>query len=111
MEIPDVIQFKYGEVYPSEHVLYSMREQTFNIWTDLRNHANSIHVIYAGANSDYAFFRRSKSGVEAEIREEYNKGKRNFVFQCLAEGMMVDNILLIDDVMDSLRRSIIYKHM
>lgn len=102
MEIPDVIQFKYGEVYPSEHVLYSMREQTFNIWTDLRNHANSIHVIYAGANADFAFFRRSKFGVEAEIREEYNKGKRNFVFQCLAEGMMVDNILLIDDVMDSL---------
>ena len=99
MEIPDVIQFKYGEVYPSEHVLYSMREQIFNIWTDLRNHANSIHVIYAGANSDYAFFRRSKFGVESEIREEYNKGKRNFVFQCLAEGMMVDNILLIDDVM------------
>jgi len=102
MAIPDVIQFKYGEVYPSEYVLYSMREQIFNIWTGLRNHVNSIHVIYAGANSDYAFFRRSKFGIEAEIREEYSKGKRNFMFQCLAEGMMVDNILLIDDVMDLL---------
>ena len=103
MEIPEVIQFKYGEVYPSEHVLYSMREQIYNIWTDLRNHVNSIHVMYAGANSDYAFFRRSTSSVEAEIREEYNKGKRNFMFQCLAEGMMVDNILLIDNVLELLK--------
>lgn len=102
MEIPDVIQFKYGEVYPTESTMYSMREQIFNIWTDLRNHVNSIHVIYAGANSDYAFFRRSKFGVEKEIREEYLKGKRNFMFQCLAEGMMVDNILLIDDVLELL---------
>jgi hypothetical protein len=103
MEIREVIQIKYGDACPGESIMYLMREQIYNIWTELKNHVNSIHVIYAGANSDYAFFRRSKFGVEAEIREEYNKGKQNFIFQCLAEGMMVDNILLIDDVLELLK--------
>jgi hypothetical protein len=56
--------------------------------------------MYAGASSEYAFWRRSKLAVAEEIRTEYNNGKRNFIFQCLSEGMMIDNILLIDDTLD-----------
>jgi hypothetical protein len=100
MEIPDVVQFKYGDVYPSEAVMYWMRLQTLNIWPELTPYVNKIHVLYAGASSEFAFWRRSKFAVADEIRTEYNNGKRNFMFQCLSEGVMIDNILLIDDTMD-----------
>jgi hypothetical protein len=100
MEIPDAVQFKYGDVYPSESVMYWMRLQTLNIWPELTPYENKIHVLYAGASSEFAFWRRSKFAIAEEIRTEYNNGKRNFIFQCLSEGVMIDNILLIDDAMD-----------
>lgn len=100
MEIPDAIQFKYGDVYPSESVMYWMSVQTLNIWPELTPYINKTHVLYAGASAEFAFWRRSKFAVAEEIRTEYNNGKRNFMFQCLSEGVMIDNILLIDDAMD-----------
>lgn len=102
METPDPIQFKYGGVYPRESIMYWMRLQTLEIWPELVPFDKSIHVMYAGASSEFAFWRRPKSSVEEEIRYEYNQGKRNFIFQCLSEGVMIDNILLIDDTMDLL---------
>lgn len=102
MVIPDAVQFKYGDVYPSESTMYWMQVQTLDIWPELKPYINSIYVLYAGASAEYPFWRRSTVSIAEEVRTEYNSGKRNFIFQCLSEGVMIDNILLIDATMDML---------
>lgn len=109
----DEVEIRFGYPCPIQSILNDMWINIAYIWRELEDYRDSSHLIYAGMHSSYSFCRRSPESVAAEIRHWYSLGKRNFLFECLAEGYFIDNITLINktinlipDIFDSL--SIIY---
>lgn len=92
MVIPDLNdnpQFKYNQIYPSEAQIYYATRHIHNIWPELKQYENSTCVISASLGNPCRFNERLPKNVAEEIRFEYNKGKRNFIFQCLDEGLSI----------------------
>jgi hypothetical protein len=112
MEILEEFQIKYNEVYPSETSMYWAKQHLYDIWPELKEYENSICVISATLGTP-TFWKRKVENVAEEIRHEYSLGKKNFIFQCLDEGVPLTNInqihnvcLLIQDILPEI--SIIY---
>lgn len=101
LEKGDIEQVKYNDVYPSENTLVWSKKYLYEIWPELEQHDSSIKVIYAGLGYPQFHLRKVESVIE-EIKHEYSLGKRNFLFQCLDEGLSISNVLLLQKVCNNL---------
>jgi hypothetical protein len=97
MEILEEFQIKYNEVYPCDSAIYWAKQHLYDIWPELKEYENSICVISATLGHPQ-FWKRKVENIVEEIRHEYSLGKKNFIFQCLDEGVAMNNINQIHNV-------------
>lgn len=102
LSIDDSLQFMYDGIYPSKACLYFSKSYIYQIWPELVSYDHTIHIIYGGLGVPH-FWQRSNKSLEAEIRYEYNLGKKNFIFYCLDEGIPISNIFLIQETIELLK--------
>lgn len=91
---------KYKQYKPEGYENW-MRTVFNDYWPGMKDHFDKIHFIYAGAHSDYSFRTRSVDSVIMEITDAYDLGIRNFFFECLSEGVMIEDMSMIKSVTDS----------
>lgn len=65
----------------------SLLLQILNIWPEFNEIADDICLIYTGFNSEFSFYTRDIDGLKNQIYNEYNNGKRHFMFECFGEGL------------------------
>ena len=68
------------------------KEQVLRVWPELEPHMDKSHFIYSSYNTQYALYTYPAEVIVDAMREAYNKGKRYFFFDCLAEPMKYYNM-------------------
>lgn len=91
---------KYDQCRPPEYD-YWMHLVSKDYWPGIESHFDKIRFIYAGANSNYSFKTRSIDSTIMEITDAYDSGIRNFFFECLSEGVMIQDMDKIKSITDS----------
>ena len=91
---------KYDQYRPPEYD-YWMRYTFKNYWPGIEDHFDKIRFIYAGANSATSFRRRPIENTVMEITDAYHLGIRNFFFECLSEGVMIEDMDMIKSITDN----------
>lgn len=69
---------------PADYV-QSLTLHVLNIWPEFTDIFDKVSLIYAGFHPEYSFFTRSITGLTNQLHDEYNNGKRHFMFECLGE--------------------------
>jgi hypothetical protein len=82
----------------------SLTIQLLGIWPHLKPlfDNNQACLIYAGFHPEFSFFTRRTDGIKNQIINEYNSGKRHFLFECLGEGVSSEVITKIHSCTDEL---------
>jgi hypothetical protein len=91
---------KYDQHRPPEYE-YWMRLVFKDYWPGIEDYFDKMHFIYAGANTNYSFKTRPVDSVIMEITDAYDLGIRNFFFECLSEGVMIDDMSMLQSITDS----------
>ena len=98
MEIPEFkdpnYRFLYNQIYPTEAQVWWAKNHIYEIWPELEKYDNSIYVICASLGYPH-FNKRLPENVAEEVRDAFANGKRNFIFNCLGEGLPEGNIEVI----------------
>jgi 16S rRNA G966 N2-methylase RsmD len=89
----------------------TMLRQVFEMFPDIKDYENSIHLIDATINFETMFVRRPTEDIVKEMREAHKNGKRKFMFFAATEAFMphvqskiqrianiVDDIILEEDI-------------
>jgi UDPglucose 6-dehydrogenase len=66
----------------------TMLRQVIEMFPNIRQYENSIHLIDATINFETMFVRRPTEDIVKEIREAYKNGKRKFMFFAATEAFM-----------------------
>lgn len=93
----DLYIIKYGDLYPVDSSIKWAESHMYEIWPELEEHRNTICIIYAGLGIPQ-FHKRKLESIVEEMQYEFSQGKRNFIFQCLDEGLALANILHLHDL-------------
>lgn len=84
----------YGDSRPKNRyvvpstTINSMRTQLFEMFSDLRQYEDSIHLIDATINGETTFILRPTEDLVQEITEAKNAGKSKFLFFACTEAFM-----------------------
>lgn len=78
------------------------RHQLFDIFPELKEFDNVLHLIYAGNNVDNPIQLRRIDELSEEILQKYTEGKTRFVFECFAETVMTDHLTIIHSVVEKI---------
>lgn len=85
---------------PDDYVR-SATNHILTIWPELSDIFDDVALIYAGFHPDYSFFTRSIVGLTNQLHNEYNNGKRHFMFECLGECVSPEVVLKIHECAES----------
>lgn len=76
-------------------VLQGHIDQLFEVYKDLNEIKDKIHVVYAGIHSSQSFVLRPFEDIVVEIQNAHEQGKTKFVFDCSAEDFLPYIVLKI----------------
>lgn len=90
---------KYDQYRPPQYD-YWMRYTFNNYWPNIDEHFDKFRIIYAGANADTSFKTRPIDNTIMEITDAYALGIRVFFFECLSEGVMLEDMDMLKIITD-----------
>lgn len=97
----------YGDTRPRENYkvnsadMINHIEQIFEIYPDLREIKDKIHVVYAGIRHEKTFRLRPFENIVEEIQEAIEQGKTKFLFDNHAEDFLPDIVRKIHRIVNA----------
>lgn len=94
----------YGNTRPTKRYATTLAtlqghiDQLFEVYTELKDIKDQIHVVYAGIHSNQSFVLRPFEDIVLEIENAFEQGKTKFLFDCSAEDFLPYIVLKIQRI-------------